>query len=219
MEVKQQMQEGQKIEAESGPGNPIWAAIGFILIGVILFVVNPFSGLEAPEMTQGNTAESSLRNPGMLPADFSEIPLRLRIPKIGVDASFEPVGVLADGSMGVPKQPERVGWYAFGPRPGERGDAVVAGHRGWKEGAAVFDRLSELRVGDTVLVADADNQWHTFIVRGSKIFDPAEDTTEVFDRKHGTKGGIRLNLITCDGEWSRSAGQFTKRLVVFTEGI
>lgn len=202
--------------------NPILWAFVLLAVGLALFVVNPFSPLEAPEISVGDVSALGAQNPGTLPVDYSGMPLRLRIPKIGVDAPFEPVGVLADGSMGVPKQPERVGWYAFGPRPGERGSAVVAGHRGWKNGMAVFDRLSELRVGDTILVADAENMWHTFVVRGSKVFGPMENTDEVFGRNHAVAGGtnsVFLNLITCEGEWDRSAGQFTKRLVVFSEGI
>ncbi|MEI6345739.1 MAG: class F sortase [bacterium] len=199
-----------------------WALLP-LAMGLVLFVVNPFSPLEAPEINVDNVSALGTQNPGTLPVDYSGMPLQLRIQRIGVDAPFEPVGVLADGSMGVPKQPERVGWYAFGPRPGERGSAVVAGHRGWKNGMAVFDRLSELRAGDTILVADAENVWHTFIVRGSKVFDPTQDTEEVFRRAgvsgRSGKNGVFLNLITCEGEWDRSAGQFTKRLVVFAEGI
>ena len=85
---------------------------------------------------------------------------------------------------------------------------------------AVFDRLSELRIGDTILVADADNVWHTFIVRGSKVFGPADDTEEVFRRGAVTrKNDIFLNLITCEGEWDRASAQFTRRLVIFSEGI
>lgn len=191
-----------------------------LAIGLALFVVNPFLPLEAPEIGVGNVSALGTQSPGTLPVDYSGMPLQLRIPRIGVDAPFEPVGVLADGSMGVPKQPERVGWYAFGPRPGERGSAVVAGHRGWQSGEAVFDRLSELRAGDTILVADAENVWHTFIVRGSKVFGPTENTDEVFGRGvTAQKNGIFLNLITCEGEWDVVSAQFTKRLVVFTEGI
>ncbi len=194
-----------------------------LAIGLALFVVNPFLPLEAPQIGDDDVSALGTKDAGTLPVDYSGMPLQLRIPRIGVDAPFEPVGVLADGSMGVPKQPERVGWYAFGPRPGERGSAVVAGHRGWKNGEAVFDRLSELRVGDTILVADAENVWHTFIVRGSKVFGPMEDTGEVFGVSGqvaaSRKNGVFLNLITCEGEWDRAAAQFTKRLVVFAEGV
>ncbi len=199
---------------------------------MILFVVNPFSPLEAPVVQYGGVPapieQGFGEDPGVLPVDYSGMPLQLRIPKIEVDAPFEPVGVLSDGSMGVPKRPERVGWYAFGPRPGEKGSAVVAGHRGWRSGEAVFDRLNELLPGDTILVADADNKWHTFIVRGSKLFDPQQETEEVFGRwpagtaaGHGSTGssGAFLNLITCEGEWDRTAKQYTKRLVVFAERI
>lgn len=222
------MKKEVKNEQKTGRHTALLYALIPLIICLALFVVNPFLPLEAPEIGTGDVSALGAQNPGTLPVDYSGMPLRLRIPKIAVDAPFEPVGVLADGSMGVPKQPERVGWYAFGPRPGEHGSAVVAGHRGWKNGMAVFDRLSELRIGDTILVADADNVWHTFIVRGSKVFDPKQDAAEVFRRENDSvdtgvgstaKNGIFLNLITCEGEWDRASGQFTKRLVVFAEGV
>ncbi|MBE3560989.1 MAG: class F sortase [Ktedonobacteraceae bacterium] len=57
-------------------------------------------------------------------------PLRLTIKSIGVDASVEPVGILANGDMATPeKDPwNNVGWYSVGPYPGEKGSAVIAGH-------------------------------------------------------------------------------------------
>ena len=67
-----------------------------------------------------------------------EPPRRLTIPSIGVDAGSEYVGLTADGAMGVPKDPSKAAWYSLGPRPGEPGNAVVAGHVGTGEARRSF---------------------------------------------------------------------------------
>jgi len=67
------------------------------------------------------------------------------IPSINIDAAIEYVGLTSNGAMAVPKGPNDVGWFELGPRPGDIGSAVIAGHDGWKDGIpAVFDNLSKL---------------------------------------------------------------------------
>jgi len=48
----------------------------------------------------------------------------------------------------VPEGPTDVAWFDLGPRPGEAGSAVIAGHEGWRDGiVAAFDDLHELQKG------------------------------------------------------------------------
>jgi hypothetical protein len=71
----------------------------------------------------------------------SGLPVRLKIPSIGVDARIKPVGLTADGAMDVPAGPADVAWFDLGPRPGEIGSAVVAGHYwGWNKKNMAFGR-------------------------------------------------------------------------------
>jgi hypothetical protein len=55
-------------------------------------------------------------------------PTSLAIPAIGVNAAVEQVGVNAQGNMDVPRNPNNTAWYAPGARPGQQGNAVIAGH-------------------------------------------------------------------------------------------
>src|SRR6266702_3136644 len=69
----------------------------------------------------------------LAPPTASPVPppfVRLLIPAIGVNAPIESVEVRPDGTMEKPAQRpwNDVGWYNSGPRPGERGSAVIAGH-------------------------------------------------------------------------------------------
>ena len=73
---------------------------------------------------------AAIPNPEQATSGF---PVRLRIPSINVDAPVEYVGLTPDGAMDVPKERANVAWFNLGPRPGENGSAVVAGHYGWEK--------------------------------------------------------------------------------------
>ncbi len=59
------------------------------------------------------------------PVSFPKI---LSIPKLEVNAEIETVGLDNKGAMDVPKNAMNVAWYNLGPKPGEKGNAVMAGH-------------------------------------------------------------------------------------------
>jgi len=84
------------------------------------------------------------------------VPVGLRIPKIQVTTSLEPLGRAPDGTVEVPNRSDLAGWYAPGPRPGDPGSAVILGHVDSDRGPAVFYRLGELRPGDQLTVSGAD---------------------------------------------------------------
>lgn len=143
------------------------------------------------------------------------IPVRIRIPSIGLDAAIEKVALAADGSMGVPKHPLDTGWYSLGPRPGETGSAAIAGHVDWYNGAtAVFADLHKVKSGDKIIVQDDNGTVISFVVRGSRKYDPAAEAFDVFASHDGR---AHLNIITCDGVWDKLARQYTERLVVFAD--
>ena len=141
-------------------------------------------------------------------------PVRLVIPKIGLDAAIEYVGLTADHAMAAPSGPDTVGWYKLGPRPGNKGSAVIDGHSGYASGqAAAFDDLPELAKGDTLYVEDARGRLASFVVRKTQLYARDANAVEVF----APTSSRRLNLITCTGAWDAAAGTHSQRLVVFTE--
>ena len=144
-------------------------------------------------------------------------PIRLKIPVINVDAIIAYAGLTADGAMEVKKDPTEVAWYDSGPRPGENGSAVIAGHYGFLNGkGSVFNDLHTLIKGDTLSVIDERNVTHNFIVRESRTYNPAADTSGVFSSKDGK---AHLNLITCEGTWNNTQATYSDRRVVFTDKI
>jgi LPXTG-site transpeptidase (sortase) family protein len=142
-------------------------------------------------------------------------PARLKIPTINVDAIVEYVGVTPDGAMDVPKGPIDVAWFELGPRPGENGSAVIAGHSGWKDGVkAVFNNLDKLNIGDKIYIEDEFGAITTFVVQKVRTYDPKADTSSVFG---SSDGKAHLNLITCIGFWDTVNKDSSSRLVVFAD--
>ncbi len=144
-------------------------------------------------------------------------PVRLIIPAIGVDANIQSVGLSwrGNGDMGVPTNVTDVAWYNGGPRPGMPGSAVVAGHLDGKNVAqAVFYNLNKLQAGDEVRVVDSKGNILRFRVVGTKIYDSEAAAGEVF---LSDSSKVRLNLITCGGDWDATRKLYGERVVVFTE--
>ena len=151
--------------------------------------------------------------PGIASGREVGLPARLKIPRININATIEHMGLTPDGAMDVPKSPANVGWFKFGPRPGENGTVVIDGHYGFKKGS-VFDNLHKLRKGDKVYIQDEKGKITTFVVRETLKYDSKADATDVFD---STDGKDHLNLITCEGIWDNVSRNYSKRLVVFTD--
>ncbi len=143
------------------------------------------------------------------------IPVRLKIPSLNVDTAVEQVGIASDGAMDVPKEPNEVAWFNLGPRPGEIGSAVIAGHSGYKDNRpAVFDNLSKLQKGDKIYTEDEKGAIATFVVRDFKDYDPKANAVDVF----GSGDGIaHLNLVTCSGIWNKIDKTHSDRLVIFSD--
>lgn len=140
-------------------------------------------------------------------------PLRLRIPKIGVDSGLMDLGLMADGSLEVPPKGFPAGWFTGGPTPGELGPAVIAGHVDF-HGPGVFHRLHELRTGDLVLVRRADGSQPTFRVsRVSRFAKDQFPTSSVY----GDLDHAGLRLITCGGTFDGQTGHYRDNIVVFAE--
>ncbi len=146
-----------------------------------------------------------------------ELPVRLVIPTIGLDAAVQYVGLDQNGTgeMAVPSNFTDVGWYKDGVRPGMRGSAVMTGHYNGKGiPEAVFYDLDMLDVGDEVVIMSAERIEDIFSVVRVEIYDYNEAATDVFVSTDGKK---RLNLITCSGKWLADEQRYDKRTVVFTE--
>ena len=139
-------------------------------------------------------------------------PSRLRIPSIAVDASIAGVGLLPDGSMGVPNNLWVSAWLNSSARPGQAGNAVIAGHRGIGT-PGLFGHLENVLPGDRIHVSDASHGELVYEVTRVASLDLSADTQmQVF----GPTTQQQLVLITCFGRYSNATRTYDHRLVVFS---
>jgi LPXTG-site transpeptidase (sortase) family protein len=139
-------------------------------------------------------------------------PSRLTIPSIGVDAAVAGVGLMPDGSMGVPNDLWTSTWLSSSARPGQTGSAVIAGHRGIGT-QALFSHLENVRPGDRIHVSDASGGELVYQVTRVAAMDMSDATQlQVF----GATSQQQLVLITCFGHYSRTTRTYDQRLVVFS---
>jgi LPXTG-site transpeptidase (sortase) family protein len=154
-------------------------------------------------------APASAINPAAKPA-ADPFPVRLLISKIGVNARIEARGLDASRTMLTPRDYHDVAWYNLGPAPGEPGNALLNGHVDWWTGSAVFTRLSELRVGDTMTILRGDGTSLTFKVTGRRVVTAGARVASLF----APSKVASLTLITCAGAWDVSTLSDTHRLLV-----
>ncbi len=216
----------RKRRRRSPVGWTVAALLSLVVLTALLMSMAGAPSVSGPEIVRGQAGDTgSSQSPSQsagitrtagLPihkqGDFG-VPKRLKIPKVRVDAAVVPVGLTSAGAMDAPESAKAVGWFMSGPRPGQSGSSVLDGHSGMASGGAVFDRLTDLRKGDRVYVADASDSYVTFVVTGRRFY-PADETV---DAVFAQGGPSRLNLITCTGTWDSVRKTHTKRLVVFTE--
>ncbi|WP_411071723.1 class F sortase [Streptomyces sp. cmx-4-25] len=140
-------------------------------------------------------------------------PTTVAVPAITIEAPVTDLGLDAAGRLAAPPvdNPRVVGWYAKGPTPGERGTAVVVGHRDTRTGPAVFLNLGVLNPGNTVRIARADGKVAVFTVDRVKTY--AKD--DFPDKEvYGATGRPELRLLTCGGSFDRKTG-YDANIVVF----
>lgn len=124
-------------------------------------------------------------------------PRRVEVPALGVRSAVVPVRA-PGGVLTPPADPQLLGWWADGARPGApRGSALVAGHT-VQQGGGALDDLERLAPGDRVWVR-SDRGRLGYAVRSTLVLGKGElarRAEELFDQ---TVPG-RLVIITCE-DW------------------
>jgi sortase (surface protein transpeptidase) len=138
-------------------------------------------------------------------------PVTLTIPALGVRTHLIRLGQHEDGTVEVPADPDRAGWFRLGPTPGEAGSSVILGHVDSTSGPAVFYRLKELRPGDRVAVRLDDGTTVWFRVHSVATYANADFPAR---KVYGKQGRSQLNLVTCGGAYDAARGGYQANVVV-----
>jgi hypothetical protein len=180
---------------------------GPVVLGPSPTTTTPPATTSAGDIPDEDTAADEAATP--IPA-----PVGLRIDKLAVDAPVDAYGVnQRTGQMAVPDNVTDVGWYEFGPSPGEPGSAVLAAHVDLAgSGPGVFFDLSTLVKGDEIVVLHADGTESPFRVMARTTYDKEELPLDVIFSRDGPPV---LTLITCGGGFNREIRRYDSNVVVY----
>lgn len=185
-------------------------AVGFVLLAVIVGAVAISWKNENQELV---AQEEKIYTEPAVPLSESE-PVRLRIPDIFIDTNFVPLGLQDNGEIEIPEGYTEVGWYTYGPTPGEIGPSVVLGHVDSYEGPGVFIYLGQLKVGSLVYVDRADGTTAAFRVTALERYNRDEFPTQ---KVYGNLDYAGIRLITCSGTYNHETLEYDRVLVVYGE--
>jgi len=140
-------------------------------------------------------------------------PVEIAIPSIKVTSPLIGLRLNNDGSLQVPTDYARAGWFSDGPAPGAAGQpAIIAGHVDSPNAPAVFYRLRDLRAGSEVFIRRADGTTARFVV--DKLADYSKSTFPT-EKVYGPTSRPELRLITCSGGFDAASGHYLDNLVAF----
>lgn len=161
----------------------------------------------------GLVAGNQTGNINSVPAE--ELPSRLIIPKLEIDANVQHLGVTSSGNMAAPNNFTDVSWYKYGTVPGYQGSAVMAGHVDNALGTpAVFYELPKLETGDDIYVVRENGDRLHYKVVSMDLY-PWNDSP--VEKIFNDDSGKYLNLITCQGDWVPEARSAENRLVIYAK--
>lgn len=202
-------------------GLGVIAVLSVMVVGGVGYVLYLHDG-DSPDipdqkthsLSGGDIAEGEIKpKDSPLKLVDQQIPVRLIIESIGVDAPIVPVGVEPDGAMAAPKTATDIGWYEKSALVGSSKRAMLlSGHYGL-DAPEVLRRLNELKKGDKLVVEGA---------RGDVLVYEVAET----ERKHRTEvdmekafryggGQEAVSIITCIGMYNYAEKTYNDRYVVY----
>ena len=198
---------------------PRWGIVAAVLLiaGVVLVTTGLQGGDRA--LARPTPSASALRAGEEAPAvpqtltTSRSVPVRLRIPTLGMNIPVGTLGLNADGTVQVPSGTTQPGWFDRGPTPGQLGSAVLLGHVDSYRGPGVFFQLRTLAAGDRVDVDLADGDTAQFTVDSVQQFSKQAFPAQ---RVYGSHGSSAMQLVTCGGVFDHQTGSYLSNVVVFT---
>ncbi len=173
--------------------------------------------LDTPNLSEENAPPTPKPEPKPNPESNPDVPVRVMLPSVGIDA--EPISVGLDEQR-VPIVPKHdVGWYNLSARPGEGENVVFWGHvLRWKDSPdipAPFANLKNAQIGDKVVVYTADGTEHAYAVT-QQVWATPDQVQYILP-----VGSERVTLVSCIGDKviGEQGVELTHRLITIAEPL
>ena len=159
---------------------------------------------------------ANLAGQGIVPSS-GRTDWELIVPSARIRARIVRIGPTWNNALGAPDNPEVIGWWETGPKPGEVGNVLLDGHRDFSDidgnvGTGVCWSLPFTELGDPILIRDsAAGVFH--------IYEVTETTSVLWNAPEGidylrATADSRLTLITCEGSFDGEAHNYSNRRIV-----
>jgi sortase A len=180
--------------------------------GSIDFARRPVELLPTPTPSEATPEPTPVPTATPLPPLPGINPTYLRIPTLGINGPVEYVGIDRQQRMDVPSGYWNVGWFKLGVKPGERGNAVFAGHVDGPSFPAIFWDLRKIQVNTKIYIRGDRGEEKVFEVFDIGIY-PYDDAP--LDRIFGGSNDAQIVLITCTGTFDQANNNYDKRFVAY----
>jgi LPXTG-site transpeptidase (sortase) family protein len=146
----------------------------------------------------------------VVPQPNGSAPVRVSVPRIGIDGPVSAVGIGPDRQLDVPLA-LTAGWYRHSSAPETAGAAVVAAHVDFGGQPGLFFNLRLATAGDAIRLELADGRQVEYEVTAVTLYDKSELPSEQLFRSEGDHA---LHLVTCGGSFDRFARSYRGNRVV-----
>ena len=185
--------------------NALLGILGVVLISDSLALIQRADASPRPVVAVGRVSAGSHQ---VRPSR----PTAVVIPRILVNARLTSIHIGARGELQAPTDYFIPGWWSEGVMPGSVGPAIIVGHVDSLTRPAVFYRLRQLKVSDTILIPRKDGTTAVFAVDALREFTKDRFPTRLV---YGHTKGATLRLITCGGRYDAKSGHYLDNIVVF----
>ena len=192
------------------------ALLGLLVACALALITGCSAGATPPPTAAGPDGAGSIA--AAQQATAAPLPgYAVTVPALGVNGSvLVPLGLNPDHTIQVPPlaQPTELGLYDHGPKPGDRGPAVILGHINANGVDGAFAHLGGLKPGDRVQVARPDGSTVAFAVyKTATVPKTAFPTAAVYSDTPGPE----LRLLTCGGDLDRTAHNYLSNVIVWAK--
>ncbi|MCC7366151.1 MAG: class F sortase [Dehalococcoidia bacterium] len=218
---------------------PRFSPLAALLAGAVVFVAAACGGddkdgeavAQTPDATATATATPSATataTPTQVPptatptaTPFAGKVARFSMPRFGIDAPIEELGLTADNYMDTPKDTNRsVGWYHIYDRPGWDGNAIFSAHVYYHNVPAPFVNLAKSVEGDQVSVTMENGQVYTYeVISKARYHRDTIPMGEIIWPPNRPANEQWITMITCGGELDSTGQEYVSRDVVVAKRI